>query len=85
MNWLNLQTFLMGLFSNKSVEIVEISKLTYINAIDKISEYNMDSNDISAYLLMKEMDISEIYTFDRHFEKLKGITCVPEFPNKYKK
>ena len=54
MPWEDLQTFIMGLISNKSIEIVEISKLMYINAINKITEYNMNSNDISAFLLMKE-------------------------------
>lgn len=84
MNWKELQTFIMGLISNKSVEIVEISKSMYINAVNKISEFNMGSNDISAYLLMKEKKIMEIYTFDRHYENFPEIHCLPEIPEKYK-
>lgn len=84
MSWDNLQPFLIGLISNESIEIIEITKLMYINAINKISEYKMDSNDISAYLLMKEKKIKEIYTFDRHFEDLPDVTCLPQIPEKYK-
>ncbi|TFG12014.1 MAG: PIN domain-containing protein [Promethearchaeota archaeon] len=84
MSWEDLQRFMMGLLSNKTIEIVEISKLMYINAVSKISEYNMDSNDISAYLLMKEKEINQIYTFDIHYDNLPEITRLPELPEKVK-
>jgi len=84
MPWENLQKFIMGFISNKTIEIKEISKLTYITAVDKITMYNMDSNDISAYLVMKEKKIRKIYTFDRHFENFPDIICLPEFPKKFK-
>ena len=32
MSWENLQTLIMGLISNKSIEIVEVSKLLYISS-----------------------------------------------------
>lgn len=80
MSWKDLQAFIMGLISNKSIEIVEITKMLYINAVNKITEYNMDSNDISAYLLMKEKKIKKIYTFDRDYENLPDITCLPQIP-----
>lgn len=77
MSWENLQTFMMGIISNKSIEVLEVPKLMYINAVNKIMEYYMDANDITAYLLMKEKKIKEIYTFDRHFENLPDIKCLP--------
>ncbi len=80
MSWENLQEFIMGLISNKAVEITEVSKMLYINAVNKMSEYKMDSNDISAYLLMKEKNIKEIYTFDQQYENLPDITCLPQMP-----
>ena len=85
MSWKNLQKLIMGLISNKSIEIVEISKLTYIDAVNRISEYNMDSNDISAYLIMRERKIKEIYSFDRQFESLPEINCLPILPDEFKK
>ena len=80
MLWENLQEFIMGLISNKSVEIIEVSTMLYINAVNKMTDYNMDSNDISAYLLMKEKNIKEIYTFDQQYENLPDITCLPQMP-----
>ncbi|NVM19075.1 MAG: type II toxin-antitoxin system VapC family toxin [Candidatus Lokiarchaeota archaeon] len=80
MSWENLQEFIMGLISNKSVEIIEVSKMLYINAVNKMTEYNMDSNDLSAYLLMKEKNIKEIYTFDQQYEDLPDITWLPQMP-----
>ena len=80
MSWENLQELIMGLISNKSVEIIEVSKMLYINAVNKMTEYNMDSNDLSAYLLMKEKNIKEIYTFDQQYNDLPDITCLPQMP-----
>ncbi|KKK41459.1 hypothetical protein LCGC14_0512380 [marine sediment metagenome] len=80
MSWEVIQAFIMGLISNKSVEVTEISKMLYINAVNKMTEYNMDSNDISAYLLMKEKNIKEIYTFDQKYESLPDIICSPQIP-----
>ena len=85
MSWEDLQKFIMGLFSNSSIEITEMTKMIYINAVNKMVEYNMDSNDISALLLMKEKDINKIYTFDRHFENIPDIICLPQIPEKLKK
>ncbi len=84
MSWEDLQKFIIGLISNKSVEIMEISIPLYIMSVNKILDYNMDSNDISAYLLMKEKNIKEIYKFDRHFENLPKIICLPKIPDKFK-
>ncbi len=83
MNWGKLNLLIMGLISNNSLEIIEISKLLYINAVEKMKEFNMDANDISAYLLMRERDIKNIYTFDRKFRNFSNIRCFPEFPKEF--
>ena len=84
MSWEDLRKLILGILSNPAIEIVEISKLIYINAVDKISDYFMDSNDISAYLIMKSKKISKIYSFDRHFSNFKDIVCLPRIPDKFK-
>jgi len=33
-------------------------------------EWGISVNDALSYLIMKERSINEIYTFDKHFEKL---------------
>ncbi len=83
MSWEQLHSFLWGLISNNSIEILEISKMIYINSIDKIPKFEMDSNDISAYLLMKEKRIDRIYTFDKNFREIKDIICLPKIPDKF--
>ncbi len=84
MSWDTLQELIMGLISNKSVEIIEVKKMLYINAVNKMTDYNMDSNDISAYLLMKERNIKEIYTFDQQYDHLPDIACLPQLPKELK-
>jgi len=39
MPWSELQKLIMGIISNNSIEIVEISKLLYINAVEKILKW----------------------------------------------
>ncbi len=84
MSWKNLYNLLRGLISNKSIQVVEMSKLMYINAINKIMDLNIDSNDISAYLLMKEKNIKEICTFNRDYEAFPDIICLPLIPKEFK-
>ncbi len=81
MSWTQLKEFLWGLFSNQSIEILDVSQFLYLNAIDKITEFEMDPNDISAYLIMKEKNITVIYTFDENFRKRIDINCLPEMPD----
>ena len=83
MNWIKLKGFLWNIVSNNSIEIVEISKLLYFNAIDKITEMFMDSNDITSYLIIKNRKINQIFTFDKHFRKLEDIECLPIIPEKF--
>lgn len=80
MTWDELHKFLMSIYGNKSIEIIDVSALTYLTAIDKIVELKLDSNDIIAYLIMKERNITKIYTFDEGFQSLKDIECVPKIP-----
>ncbi len=80
MNRTQLRQFLWNIISNDGITVLEVSKMLYINAIDKIPEMNMDSNDNASYLLMKEHKIDIIYSFDKHFRNLPDIKCLPEFP-----
>ncbi len=83
MSWKDLQSLIMGLIANEAIEVVEINKMLYISAVHKITEFNMDANDISAYLIMKEKKINKIYTFDRHYEKFPDIICLPKIPKEF--
>ncbi len=83
MTWEDLRKLFLGLVSNNTLKIFEVSFFLYINAIDKITKFEMDPNDISAYLIMKENNIDQIYTFDEKFRRLKDIKCLPEIPKEF--
>ena len=72
-----MREFLLGLFGNPALKILEVSMTHYIEAIEAIDKYHADPNDISAYLLMKQHNIKDIYTFDKHFKKFVDINCLP--------
>jgi predicted nucleic acid-binding protein len=44
-----------------------------------ISELGLDPNDCLAVRVMRENEVDEIYTFDKGFERVRGITRLPEF------
>ncbi len=53
------------------MEIIEPSKSLYESAIEISRSYRLGLNDALAFLLMKKEDISEVYSFDKDFDKLK--------------
>jgi predicted nucleic acid-binding protein len=82
-SWEKLQQFTWSIFSNRKIEVVTITTEQYMNAVSKISEFGMDSNDISIYLIMKEKKLTMIYTFDEHFKAFTDIERLPTFPEKF--
>jgi predicted nucleic acid-binding protein len=52
------------------VFLAPVSPSDYLKATLIAEEKNLGVNDALAYVKMKELDIEEIYTFDRDFEKL---------------
>ena len=84
MTQLQLQELLLGLYSNPNLEIVEVSNSDCINAIDKMKEYDLDANDLCAYIVMKRRAITQIYSFDSGFEKIQDIERLPKIPSNFK-
>ncbi len=62
--------FLEELLTAENVKIVSVTMEDYLKAILIARERNISVNDALVYLKMKELGIKEIYTFDKHFEKL---------------
>ena len=83
LSWEKLENFLMDLVTNPLITIFPVNQSLYTKGIDKITEMNMDANDITAYLLMKENKIQKIYSFDKHFHNLPDISCIPELPKEF--
>jgi len=74
----DLQEILMSIYFLENVTIQDVSSSDYLAAIDLISELRLDPNDCLAVRVMRENEVDEIYTFDRGFEGVKGITRLPE-------
>ena len=72
-----MYSLLIGLFSMDNVRIVDVTTEDYLGAIELTSELKMDPNDCLAVDVMERDDINEIYTFDKGFDDVAGITGVP--------
>ncbi|AAL80936.1 PIN domain-containing protein [Pyrococcus furiosus DSM 3638] len=62
--------FLENLLLAENVKILPVSVEEYLKAVLISKEKGISVNDALAYLKMKELNIKEIYTFDRHFQNL---------------
>ena len=69
---------ILGLFMLDNVTIVGVSKDEYFAAVAIGDDLKMEPNDALAVDAMQQNNITEIYSFDEHFNKISGITRLPE-------
>ncbi|AEA47336.1 type II toxin-antitoxin system VapC family toxin [Archaeoglobus veneficus] len=69
MDTVSLQNFFLDLYSLENVKIIDVSANDYLAAIVMMAETGLDANDCLALKVMRDMEITEIYTFDRAFER----------------
>jgi len=62
--------FVREFLTLRNVEVFEINGEDFLKASLLAIERDVDVNDALAYIKMREHKIEEIYTFDRHFEKM---------------
>lgn len=80
---LNLQKslgFLAWAITKENVKVYTIAQEHYEKALPIAKEYKISANDAVAYLSMKTHGITEICSFDKHFDQLKDITRLPQLP-----
>jgi len=65
---------LTDLMTIENLQILQPTVELYQNAIEEAKIVNVGVNDALAYLLMKEKGITEIYSFDLDFNRMKDIT-----------
>lgn len=65
---------LTDLMTIESLQIIQPTTEQYQSAIEEAKIVNAGVNDALAYLLMKEKKITEVYSFDLDFDRMKGIT-----------
>ena len=77
---LNLQKslgFLIWVITSENVEVYSVALEDYESAMAIAKDNEISANDALAYLFMKDHNLREIYSFDKHFDKLKDIIRLP--------
>ena len=68
---------ILGLFMLDNVTILDVTKDEYFAAVAVGDDLNLEPNDALAVDVMRQNDVTEIYSFDQHFNKVSGITRLP--------
>jgi len=66
------------LIHSPTISLLEPTKDNYVDAIQIAEEANVGLNDAVAYVLMKENEIEEIYSFDKRFDRFEDARRVHE-------
>jgi uncharacterized protein len=72
-----LTTLIRGLFMLDNVKILGVSSAGYFAATELGEDLKLEANDALAVDVMKLNGISEIYSFDEHFDNVKEIIRLP--------
>lgn len=64
---------LTDLMTIDNIEILQPTVKLYQSAIEEAKMVNVGVNDALAYFLMKDKGITEVYSFDLDFDRMKGI------------
>ena len=72
-----LTAIIRGLFMLDNVKIVDVTKDTYFAATELGEDLKLEPNDALAVDIMRQNVLTEIYSFDEHFNKIDGITRLP--------
>ena len=59
-----------------NVEVVGISKDLYLDAVPVALDHGLGLNDALAAVVMGKKGVSEIYSFDKDFDRLEGVKRV---------
>jgi len=73
-----LTSVILGLFMLDNVKILDVSRDAYFAATELGGDLKIDPNDALAMDVMRLNDVKEIYTFDGDFDRMEGISKLPE-------
>jgi len=72
-----LTEIILGLFMLNNMEIMDVTRDTYFAAVELGQDLKLEPNDALAVDIMRQNEITEIYTFDEHFKSIDGIAKLP--------
>ncbi len=64
--------------ASENLSILTVSRGSYEGALAIASRYGVSPNDALAALLAKDMNITEVYSFDKHFDNIPFVKRVME-------
>ncbi len=70
-----------GVLASEYIEVLPVDKDDYLSATELGRELQVDSNDALAVQVMRSKGLKEIYSFDKAFDRLEGITRLPKMPS----
>jgi predicted nucleic acid-binding protein len=72
-----LTVIIRGLFMLDNVTITGVTREAYFAATELGDDLKLEANDALAVDILRTKDISEIYSFDEHFDQIDGIMRLP--------
>ncbi len=69
----DMRDFIVFLDNMTNIEIHSPSYKTIYNAIDLMEKYKLDFEDALVVAIMTALNISELISFDKHFDKVKEL------------
>jgi len=70
--------FLAWVVTKGNIEVYSVGLGHYETSLQLAMENEISANDALAYLFMKSCGLKEIYSFDKHFDRLKDIVRLPK-------
>jgi len=70
---LKIRKFLLSLLKYKGLRMYELTMEDRVAATEHMETIDLDFDDALVYAVMRSLDIREIVTMDRHFDKIPGI------------
>lgn len=65
-----------GILARENIEVLPVSREDYVAAAMKARAKEIGLNDLLAWVLMEKAGFSEVYSFDKDFDRMDGLTRI---------
>lgn len=65
--------YIEAILSKQTIHVYDVDVASYAEAVLKAKEEGLGVNDALALIFMEKLGISEIYSFDKDFDKIKWV------------
>ncbi len=65
-----------GILARENIDVLPVSREDYVAAATKARTKEIGPNDLLAGVLMENEGVSEVYSFDRDFDRMDGLTRI---------